>query len=589
MSTVETKIPQQIRRIRIWYAFLVLVAGIFIVRLFYLQVIRHDYYSKLALASQLKQYEIPADRGLIEAHDGSQVVPLVLNQTLYTLFADPKYISDPHQASLEIATITGGKASDYERLMHSELRYVVLAKKLDTATKQKVDNLNIKGVGTRAVPYRTYPEGSLGSQLLGFVDDAGKGQYGLEQALNSRLGGTPGQLKAITDAEGVPLASNKDNIVISPKSGDTAVLTVDIGLQQQLANILKWGLDKANSKSGSALIMDPNTGAIKAMVNYPSYDPSKFYNVKDPSLFNNAAVSSPLEIGSIMKPFTAAAGINTGAFTQNSSFDDPGSYTLDGKTIRDVVEDGGAAHRTLRDVLQLSLNTGATWMLMQMGGGQVNKRARDTWHDYMVNHYQFGKSTGVEQGYESPGSVPEPDTGFGLNIKYANTAFGQGVSITPLQVAAGLSSMINGGTYYKPRLVEKYISADGSVSQNAAQIVRTGVVKPSTGRDIRQLMEYVVNRNHVLYGLPTLPAGYMIGGKTGTPEIANPNGGYYTDRFNGTFMGFVGGNRPTYVVVIRVNQPHVHVFYYAGAAAAAPIFSRVAMTLINNYGVPVAR
>lgn len=561
-----------------------LVCGVFLVRLFYLQVIRHDYYSKAALASQLKQYEIPAARGDIRAYDGDNIVPLVLNQTLYTLFADPKYVIDAHQVGLELGDIIGIKPSAIEQALKVESRYVVLAKKLSKDQKQKIDNLNLKGVGTRDVPYRTYPEGPLASQLLGFVDDSNIGQYGIEQALNDKLKGQPGQLKAITDAQGIPLASSSDNVVLQPRQGDQVVLTIDIGLQHQVEDILKWGLDKANSKSGSLVVIDPNTGSVKAMANYPSYDPSTFYNVKDPSLFSNPVVSSPLEVGSIMKPFTVAAAIDIGTITKDSSFFDPGQYKIDGHIITDVAEEAGAAHRSVRDILQLSLNTGATWMLMQIGGGQINKHARDIWHDYMVNHYQLGKPTGIEQGYESPGTIPDPDNGYGLNVQYANTAFGQGSAITVLQVAASLSSIVNGGTYYKPHLVSKYLHADGTTESVNPVVVRSGVVKPQTSSDIRSLMEYVVNRNHVLYGLPQLPAGYNIGGKTGTPQIANPSGGYYTDRFNGTFMGFLGGNKPAYVIVLRVNQPHVP--YYAGAGAAAPIFSRLVTSLINNFGVP---
>jgi cell division protein FtsI/penicillin-binding protein 2 len=405
----------------------------------------------------------------------------------------------------------------------------------------------------------------------------------LEQALNDELKGTPGELKAITDAQGVPLAANKDNVITEPQSGDRVILTIDIGMQQRLEEILKQGLDHAKSQSGSAFIMDVNSGAIKAMANYPTYNPAEFYKVSDPIVFNNPVVSGPLEVGSIMKPLTAAAAIDLGVISKNTSYFDPGRFQIGDAAVTNVEEDGGAGTRTIADILQLSLNTGATWMLMQMGGGQINQQARERWHDYMTNHYQFGKPTGVEQGFEAAGTIPDPNDGFGLDITYANTAFGQGMTATPLQMGAALASIINGGTYYKPRLVEKTVDSSGKETVRQPVIVRTHVVKPAVGRDIKELMEYVVSRNYYIYGMNKPRAEFSIGGKTGTAQIAKPGGGYYEDKFNGLFTGFVGGDKPQYVIVIRVNEPKLG--GYAGAQTAAPIFGAAADMLIDNFGV----
>lgn len=221
---------------------------------------------------------------------------------------------------------------------------------------------------------------------------------------------------------------------------------------------------------------------------------------------------------------------------------------------------------------------------MQMGGGHANAQARNIWYDYMSNRYQLGKPTGIEQGYEATGNIPDPNKGFGLDIQFANTAFGQGLSMTPLQLGAALSSVINGGTYYKPTLVDAVIDQSDNQIKNPPVVVKQNVVKTSVSRQIQALMEYVVSKNHVLYGLPNLPPSiYNIGGKTGTAQITKPDGGYYSDRFNGMFIGFVGGDKPEYVIVVRVNEPHV--FGYAGAHAAAPIFSKLALMLINDIGV----
>jgi cell division protein FtsI/penicillin-binding protein 2 len=566
---------------------LLAVCVIFATRLFYLQVIRHDYYHQAALSDQLKQYSIAPERGIIEAQDGSSVVPIVLNQKLYTLYADPTLVKNAAAGAAKLVVITKGDAGSYTKLMKaSGTRYVVLAKRLSEQQNTQLTALKLPGVGTQGQDYRTYPQGTLASQLLGFVDSNGVGQYGLEQALNSELAGKPGELKAITDVSGVPLAASKDNVQVNPTPGNDLVLTVNLAMQKQLEAILQQGLKSAKSDSGSALIMDPNTGAIEAMANWPTYDPAQYFNVTDASVFNNAAVSSPLEVGSIMKTLTTSAALDQGVITPTTTYDDPGSWQLDGATVRNVEEDGGPGTHSIAQVLNLSMNTGATWMLMQMGGqtGVVNQKARDAWHDYMVNHFQLGKPTGIEQGYEAAGYIPNPDSGYALQLTYANTAFGQAMTATPLQMGAALSSILNGGTYYQPHLVAQTIDAGGKIGNTKLKVVKKEVVSPKIAPELEGLMEYVV-QGHLADGFTYLkfPANYSVGGKTGTAQIADPAGGYYGDKFNGTYVGFVGGDKPQYVIVVRANEPGIG--GYAGSVAAQPIFAGLAHMLINNFNV----
>jgi cell division protein FtsI/penicillin-binding protein 2 len=576
------------RRILVWYGALLLVVAVFITRLFYLQIIRHDYYHARALADQLKEYKIDAPRGLISAHDGSATVPIVLDQTLYTLYADPSFAAKNADSDAQkLAAITNGDANSYTKLIKTpNSRYVILAKRLSKQQNDQITALKLSGIGTQAQNYRNYPQGSLAAQLLGFVNEDGKGTYGLEQALNNQLSGTPGELKAITDASGVPLAASRDNIQVDPKPGDDVVLTVDVAMQKQLETILKNGLDRAKSKSGSALIMDPSSGAVVAMANYPSYDPSQYYKVSDANVFNNAAVSSPLEVGSIMKTLTASAALDQGVIQENTTYNDPGRWPLDGHAITNIEEDGGPGAHSIEDILNLSINTGATWMLMQMGGqtGAVNQKARDKWHDYMTNHFQLGKKTGIEQGYEASGYIPEPDKGYALQLTYANTSFGQAMTATPLQMGAAISSVVNGGTYYQPHLVDKIVTSSGQEVKTKPKVIDSHVVSPQVGQEMQTLMEGVV-AGHLKTGFTDLkfPDGYIVGGKTGTAQIADPNGGYYGDKYNGTYMGFVGGDKPQYVIVVRVNQPGIG--GYAGTGAAQPIFADLAHMLINNFNV----
>lgn len=568
------------KRVRIWYGVLLLVFVIFGVRLFYVQVIKYGYYKNVALSDQLKQYEIPAGRGVIKVRHDNKLVPLVLNQKLYTLYADPVFIKDATKVANKVSPIIGVDADKLEKQMKSpDTRYVILAKKLSQQQSEKLLALKFPGIGTQGQDFRTYPQGDMAAQLLGFVDDEGKGRYGIEQAFDKQMRGTPGQMRAITDVQGVPLAANQDNTQAAPRNGDDIVLTIDMAIQQQVQTILAEGVKKTNAVGGSAVVMDPRTGAVKAMANYPTYDPAKYSEVEDGKLFANAAVSYPIEVGSILKPLTTAAALDLGVVSPNTSYYDPASWMVDDFRITNVEDGRNAAQRSMYDVLDLSLNTGVTWQLMQMGGGKINQKARTTWHDYLTNHYRFGQPTGIEQGFEAEGYIPSPeDNGAGIDLTYANTTFGQAMTATPIQVAGAMSATLNGGTYYRPHLISERIGPDGKSTKVPVEVLARDVVSAKTSQDLIPMMQNVVETHNFVPRFDQ--KRFIVGGKTGTAEIAKPGGGYYKDLFNGTYVGFVGGDEVEYVIVVFVEKPKVA--GYAGSAAAQPIFSRIAHTLINE-------
>jgi cell division protein FtsI (penicillin-binding protein 3) len=569
-----------VMRLRVWYTALILVLAVFGVRLFYVQIIRYDHYKKAALSDQLKQYDIPASRGIISVHEASTTVPIVLNQQLYTLFADPVYIKKPTEVADKVARAIGGDANKYESLMRTkDSRYVILAKKLTEEQHKKIVALKLAGVGTQEQDYRTYPQGTLAAQLLGFVSNDGVGEYGLEQALNTQLKGKPGQLKAITDINGVPLAASKNNTQTQPVAGDDLLLTLDLSIQQQTEAILKKGVEHSKATSGSAVVIDPSTGAVKAMANYPTFDPGNYGNVEDGNLFNNQAVSHPIEVGSIMKSLTTAAALDSGAVRANQTYYDPAHFTVDDFNITNIEEDGGAGTRSVADILNFSLNTGATWELMQMGGGDINAKARSTWYNYLTNHYLFGKATGIEQGYEATGSIPSPkNNGAGINLTYANTSFGQAMTATPIQMASAFSAVVNGGTYYRPHLVDSATSADGKTATKTPEALKQDVVSGRVTREIIPLLQNVVEKHN--FDRSFDQSKYIVGGKTGTAQVAKPEGGYSDTLFNGTYMGFVGGDKAQYVIVVFMQHPTIG--GYAGTAAAQPVFGDIAHMLIDN-------
>ena len=574
-----------VRRTRLVYVLLALIFGVFILRAFYLQVVKYEYYHKAALSDQLKEYEIPAERGTIKAHMGDSTVSIVLNEKLYTIYADPSMVkaNQADKVANTLSQLLGGNASDYKsKITQKDTRYVILGKKVSKDAKVKLMSHKYPGIGSEEQSYRTYPNSSLASQLLGFVNNEGQGVYGVEQELNSKLAGTNGQLKAVTDINGVPLAANTGNILKEPVAGDDITLTIDVGMQKQLEDIVKKGYDKSKAQGVSAVIMDPYSGAVKAMGNYPTYNPADYGNVEDSSVFNNAAVTHAIEVGSIMKTLTTAAALDSGAVTPTQTYYDPASWTVDDFKITNIEEDGGPGTKGLKEVLNLSLNTGATWELMQMGGGQLNLKGRQTWYNYMTQHYMMGKTTGIEQGYESEGYVPKPeDNGAGINLTYANTSFGQAMTATAIQMAGAMSAVVNGGTYYKPYLVDSTTNASNKTTVTKPTVVKKDVVSQATTDTIIPLLEYVVQ--HHKFSRSFDESTYAVGGKTGTAQIAKPTGGYYEDEFNGTYLGFVGGDKAQYVIAVFTYRPKVA--GYAGTAAAQPIFGDLAHMLIDNFAV----
>lgn len=574
------------RRVRLWYGLLILILCVVIIQLFNVEVIKYSHYKSAALSDQLEEYSIPATRGLIEAKEGNSIVPIVLNQELYTLYVDPPLIKNVQKSANQVAAAIGGNASTYASQMRTKnTQYVILAHKLTSAQSSKVLGYKMPGVGTQGQDYRTYPDGSLASQVLGFVNNSGTGEYGIEQALNSELTGTPGRLKAITDASGVPLAASKGNVDIQPTNGKNVVTTINLSMQSQMEQILASEYKSTKSQGLSAIVMNPNTGQVVAMANYPTYDPSNYESVTDPTLFQNAAVDNPIEPGSTMKTLTTSAALNLGAITPNESFYDPSHWVVDGFNITDIEQDGGAREQNIASILALSLNTGATWMLMQMsdpGGTTINNKGIEAWHDYMVNHFRLGQPTGIEQGYEASGYVPAADLNDpSVSLTYANTSFGQGVSMTALQELSAFNSVINGGTYYKPTLVSEFISANGKTTVNQPKVEEKNVVSPKVGQELEPLLENVVTTYlHEGFGFMNFSSNYMVGGKTGTAQVAQPGGGYSSTVYNGTYVGFVGGNKPQYTIIVYNIKPNVP--GYAGSYGGQPVFAAIAHMLINE-------
>lgn len=557
-------------------SFFLIVIGVIIAgRLFHLQILNHDTYRQAAVSEQYKKLTIPSERGAISVLNGSKVLPIVLNETRYLLFADPSFIKKPRDTALKLQPLIEVELEELVTKLSYKSRYVELVSKLSEETKNKISKLKLPGIVAKKQKFRTYPEEQLASQVLGFVNYDGEGQYGVEGYMNEELGGTPGQLKAITDVHGVPLAGNSENIVKRPINGKDITLNLDITMQRIAEDAIKKGVEGPSATEGSVIIMEASSGAVKAMANWPTYEPANYDKVADQSLFKNKSITDANEVGSIMKLLTISAALDLGAISANTTYQDLGYAEADGFRITNATSYGRQTF-SIFDIIKYSLNTGAVHVLEQIGGGELNERTRIIWHDYLVNHYKFGALTGIEQSGEGKGIVPDPKNGNGLNIQYANTAFGQGITVTLMQYASALSALVNGGTYYQPSLIYSITDSDGSEVINEPKVKDAAIVSASASADIVSLMEqYSASNNR-----ETARAGFSIGGKTGTAEIPDAEGGYKKGVYNGTYAGFVGGDKPQYVIVLSVKEPKVS--GSAGSEVARPVFTEIANNMMDT-------
>lgn len=580
---------QSMNRVRSLYSLLVIFALVFSGRLFYLQIVKGDSFTELALSEQMKKYEIPAERGRIylrELSADSQRVPIVLNENRPTLYADPRYVTDSRATAEAIAAIIGGDINQLDSLLKEADRYyVVLAKKLTEAQASAITKLELDGIGLQDTSQRTYPEGALAAQTLGFVNDAGDGLYGLEGALDEELKGESGLLKAVTDIRGIPLTTSEDSVLKDPVDGDDIVLTIDRGLQSFVEQALAKGVKAAKAKGGSAVVMDPYSGAVLAMANYPTYEPAKFSEVKDESVFINNVISSPYEIGSVAKPFTMSVGLNEGKVKPTDTYFDPGYAVVDGIRIDNATGVPGGTH-TMSDVIQQSVNSGVIHVLKQLSGGtEVNQSGREKLYDYLTDSFGFGQLTGIELVAEAEGTLFKPTDADGNNVRYANMTFGQGMSQTMIQAVSAFASLVNGGTYYQPYLVHSRVTRlTGQEVVTEPKALRQNVISQTTSEQIRGMMERVVVSGG---GRSAFRNGYSIGGKTGTSQKLQPDGTYSESLEVGSFLGFGAGASPQYVVMIKVDEPDIP--GYAGTVAAAPIFAEISHFMIDYYRIPPVR
>ncbi|MDP3991864.1 MAG: penicillin-binding protein 2 [Candidatus Colwellbacteria bacterium] len=480
--------------------------------------------------------------------DGGRI-PAGINKDYPSIYAIPKEVTDPQGAAGILAGITGKNESELVKILSKEDDpYEPLVKKATDEQVALLKKYDLKGIYIGDEPARFYLLGRIASHLVGFtsiVDDAfglGAGQYGVESQYNKELTGRPGKTRG-------------DRLLIKPKNGEDIYLTIDRNIQVQAESILSRLISQYGAVGGTVIVMEPKTGKVLAMLSKPDFDPNS-YGHYEINTFLNPSVQSVYEPGSIFKVITMSAGIDSGKITPDTTFVDPGSLTLNGKTIRnwDLKAYGKV---TMTNVIEKSINTGAAFAERTTG--------HNIFHDYLVK-FGFKESTGIDLPGEIVGSLRplEEDV---RDINYATASYGQGVSLTPIRLITAVAAIANGGVLMRP-----YTNAESQ-----PKVVRR-VISEETSRKVIGMMVSAVDKAQIA----RIP-GYNVAGKTGTGFVPNFSTGGYTDEVINTYIGFAPAYDPQFIILIRLDKP-------AGGPLAGltvvPAFRELAEFIINYYSIP---
>jgi cell division protein FtsI/penicillin-binding protein 2 len=576
------------------------VAGLIGYRLVWWQVIDRDRLAEMGLAQVAHVQQIPAARGLIRDSAG-----LILATSISTesVFATPPTVADPGRSALLLASALDMNVAELESVLRSDAAWTWLRRRVDAETAVLVRALDLPGVGLVSEPRRVYSMSggaggtTLAAQVLGFVNVDGVGQYGVEGAEDDLLAGTPGSVVAQEDVAGRLIGGSVHELE-APVNGMDLTLTLDAGLQHLLEQEMFDTLQRNRAHGVTGLVMDVHTGAILGLASYPTYDANR-YSATDPVLFTSPAVARQYEPGSVMKAITIAAALDAGAITPTDLFLDDGSLSIYDAVIRNADRrwfPDGHGLMTPAEILALSNNVGAATIGLTLGGQGLYDALR---------RFGFGSPTGVELSGEAPGVVLHPDAdGSSKELTTAQNAFGQGVSVTVVQLAAAYAALGNGGRLVSPHLVAGWTDDAGTFHPRELPEAPQ-VITPETSATILQMLTGAID-DGIASGAAV--PGYSIAGKTGTAQIAGPvkvrirtgwdaNGQpiytettrqqYINGWIDSSFVGIAPASDPRFVIVILIHRPAVGASGIGESPQVA--FSQLAPLVFDYYAIPPDR
>jgi cell division protein FtsI (penicillin-binding protein 3)/stage V sporulation protein D (sporulation-specific penicillin-binding protein) len=527
-------------------------ASLLLFNFYQIQIVKGSYYLARAETQFAAGGFFDAQRGAIYGTDkNGNPIPLVINKDYPLIFAVPKEIADIQEVANQLAPLINQPVSQLEKILSkSNDSYELLERKADPNVAQQISDLNLKGIYSTYESDRFYPFASVASQVLGFVgydsQSVGEsGRYGVEKFYNSSLSGQSGSLNG--------------NKVVSPQQGEDLTLTIDPNIENEAEMVLKNLVSQYKATGGEVIINDPQSGKILAMGSVPNFDPNN-YSSSEIGNFLNPVVSKIYEPGSIFKPITMAIGIDAGKITPDTTYVDNGHLVVDGHVIKnwDLKAHGKV---TMTTVIEDSLNTGAAFAEKQTGN-QLFRQG--------VLNFGFDKITGIDLPGEVAGDVRQLKDN-APQIVYSTASFGQGIAVTPIEMVAAMSAIANGGKLMRP-----YVNAalqPETISQP---------ISASAASQVTQMMVAAIDNARVAD-----LSGYSLAGKTGTAQIPDHiHGGYYSDKYIDTYIGFGPASNPKFLIFIKIDDPFGNPF---AAETVVPAFKELAQFMINYYNIPPDR
>lgn len=578
VKTRKTPIDWRLGALRF---FLGVFCAVLLVRLFAVQIWQHGYYSALAAIRHDVSSILQPERGRILVKDGSRdFYPIAVNRESQNLILSPRDVADDAAVAKALSDLTKIDITQISAdLSQKAKRYLVLKTNLSDEEIQAVADLKKRGVLPKLGVWlesetkRYYPEGPLLSSVLGFVgiaQDNKTGLYGLEKTFNEVLAGRPGNLEAAADPKGRLIAGTSRRLEPAI-NGSTLVLTIERPIQVEAEKVLDETIAKFGADGGQVIVADPKTGAILAAASAPAFNPNEYNKVKDVKVFNNPAVQSRFEPGSVIKPITVAAALQTGAVQYDDTYVDTGKVVLDGYTIENS-DKKSYGRQTIPQILEKSLNTGAVFVQQKLG--------KDKLLEFFKN-FGFDQKTGIALPGEIAGDLRN------LNIKndinYATASFGQGISVTPIELLQAYQAIANGGQMKKLQIISEVQKPDGSREVVQPQDIRR-VISDKAAVQVSSMLVDVVENGH---GKRAQVPGYYIAGKTGTAQVPLENArGYDPNKTIGSFVGFGPVENPAFVMLVKIDNPKGVKF---AESTAAPAFGTIAKFILDYLQVPSTR
>ena len=549
-------------RIVTLFVVLSLALGGVVLRLGWLQFRDADAYAARGLEQRVKTVVLPADRGRILDRTGS---PLAISLDAQDVYADPTLVVDPVAEAAVLAPVLELEAPRVQESLEADGTFAWIARQVDLETTQQVADLHLAGIGFLPSTRRDYPAGSIAAQILGFVGIDGHGLSGLERQYEQELAGRPGGRRVETSPRGQEIPGSAQ-ILLPPVTGGDLVTTIDREIQYRAEAALARAVKANGAKGGTIIVMDPRTGDVFAMASYPSFDPNRFTDF-DSERFRNRAVTDIWEPGSVNKVITAAAAIETGIVDLGERFRVPATRRVQGFTIHDS-HPHPIERLTLGDIIAQSSNIGASLVGDRVGSANLVQ---------FFARFGYGRPTGIGFPGEAGGVVPTLDEW--TAVTRATVSFGQGVSVTPLQMASVYATVANGGEWVRPRLVRGWRDPEGRFVPAPSSGTRRAI-RPETADLLTRMLAFVVQDGT---GENARIPGYQVAGKTGTAKKLDRRG-EYTDRYVASFIGFLPASDPRVVVAAIIDEPDT----IYGGVAAAPAFREVAQYAIQRLGIAPA-